>query len=129
SYFHVNAANNVNRPATIDLIDVQNNMGLVGAGGPAFVTGPGGNVRYIHTGPFGSIFRDIAFGGGAPERTTYQPGEVADITDDSGAVVHLTPTGGTAANPPQLVVTTYPIRGSGGAAIVEVDTSGGLDVA
>src|SRR5258706_6768694 len=37
----------------IDLIDVQGDMGILGAGGPAITTGPGGDVRYIHVGGTG----------------------------------------------------------------------------
>jgi len=126
SYFQVNASYDPNRPGTIDLIDVTGDFGTPGPGGPGIVTGPGGNVRYIHVG--GTVVSDIAFGIGTPTTTPYQPGETADITDDSGTVVHLTPVA-TAAGPASLTVTTYPIRGSGGAAIVRVVSSGGLSVA
>jgi hypothetical protein len=143
SYLQVNASNNPALHGTIDLIDVFNNIGTLNGGGPAITTGPGGNVRYIHVGPFGTVFRDLVFGGGQPEVTTYQAGESAVITDDSGAVVTLTPitevapttgtgtgTGSTPGTPAVafLSVTTYPIRGSGGAAIVKVESSDGLAI-
>lgn len=145
SYFQVNANYSPTHSGTIDLIDVRNTIGTAAAGGPAIITGPGGNVRYIHIGPFGTIFRDNAFGGGQPEPTPFQPGESADITDDSGSIVHLTPVGAGATPNPNFVATkpvdpttnprflgailsvlTYPIRGSGGAAIVKVITENGI---
>jgi hypothetical protein len=145
SYLQVNADYSPTHSGTIDLIDVKNQIGTLGTGGPAIITGPGGNVRYIHLGPFGTLFRDNAFGGQTPEPTPYQPGEAVDITDDSGSIVHLVPVGtGATPNPnfnaalpadpttnPQflgaiLSVLTYPIRGSGGAAVVKVDTENGI---
>lgn len=129
-YYQVNASYDPNRHGTIDLIDASQNLGLAGPGGPAITTGPGGNVRYIHApatlganqSPF--AFRDAFFGGGTPEATNYQPGEAVAITDDSGTIVHLTPDLATAA----MLVTTYPIRGSGGAAIVQVESANGVTV-
>ncbi|HSZ58295.1 MAG TPA: hypothetical protein VK797_21700 [Tepidisphaeraceae bacterium] len=119
SYFQVNALDDPNRQGRIDLIDVAISMGLNGPGGPAIVTGPDGNCRYIHIGDNGAVFRDTFFGGGTPEATLYQPGETASIVDDSGSVVNLTP-----QSPlDSLLVTTYPIRGSGGAAIVRVEVT------
>ena len=119
SYIQVNALDDPNRHGTIDLIDVSNQLGYLGVGGPAIITGPGGNCRYIHIGVGATIFRDVFFGGGAPEATLYQPGETASITDDSGSVVNLTPQ----SPADSLIVTTYPIRGSGGAAIVRVEVT------
>lgn len=139
SYLQVNAANNPAVHGTIDLIQAELAIGDLADGGPAIVTGQGGNVRYMDVGPYGVIYRDIIFGGGQPEVTEYQPGESVTLTDDSGTLVTLTPVGGApAANfnpaqpvyttPAELFVTTYPIRGSGGAAIVEVESSDSLDV-
>lgn len=133
SYFQVNALDDPNRQGRIDLIDVAVSMGLNGPGGPAIVTGPNGNCRYVHIGDQGTVFRDSFFGGGTPEGTQYQPGETASIVDDSGSVVDITPEN--AAD--SLRVTTYPIRGSGGAAIVRVEvtntasqaTAGGVNIA
>ena len=73
SYFQVNAANDPTKRGTIDLIDCTNNLGTIDAGGPAIITGPGGDCRYIHVGPTGTIFRDEAFGGGQPEGYTLRP--------------------------------------------------------
>jgi hypothetical protein len=117
SYFQVNALDDPNRRGEIDLIDVQTAMGILGIGGPAIITGPGGNCRYIHIGDNGTVFRDVFFGGGTPEATLYQPGETAQITDDSGSIVTLTPE----SRADSLSITTYPIRGSGGAVIVKVE--------
>ncbi|MEO7157295.1 MAG: hypothetical protein ABI039_07035, partial [Vicinamibacterales bacterium] len=119
----------------IDLIDSAGDIGDNSAGGPAIITGPGGNVRYMHAG--GAVFRDRLFGAGFPEETLYDFGEVANLRDDSGATVRLTsspniPVFGqpTFDNPGRLRVTTYPIRGDltgGGAAgsvIVKVIAEG-----
>jgi hypothetical protein len=116
SYFQVNALDDTTKHGTIDLIDVSGDMGILG-GGPAIVTGPGGNCRYVHVG--GIAFRDTFFGGGLPETTLFQPGETALITDDSGANVSMTPE----SPADSLLVTTLPIRGSGGSAIVSVEVT------
>lgn len=126
----------------IDLIDSRGDIGALGAGGPAIVTGPGGNVRYIRAG--GIAYRDSLFGGAEPEETTYDPGEVATLRDDSGTPVEISPipetfqsstvTGTpaqTLVDPGQLKITTYPIRGdltggaSAGSVIVRIDVQGG----
>jgi hypothetical protein len=120
SYFQVNAANDPKKHGTIDLIDVNQNFGTLNGGGPAIVTGPGGDCRYIHVGAGAAVFRDSVFGGGQPESTLFQPGETALITDDSGTNVSMTPEN--AAD--SLTVTTYPIRGSGGSAILRVSVAG-----
>jgi len=63
------------------------------------------------------MFRDEAFGGGQPDITQFDPGQSATITDDSGAILKISPgAGGT------LGVLTYGIRGSGGSAIVLVQS-------
>jgi hypothetical protein len=122
----------------IDLIDVAGNFGVLGAGGPAITTGPGGNVRYINVG--GQAFRDQFFGGGEQEATTYAPGEVVRFNDDSGTLMEFEPfprtpnpayvPGGT--NPaqigPTLTINAYPIRGSGGVAVMSVTSNGSLRV-
>jgi hypothetical protein len=122
----------------IDLIDVAGDLGTIGTGGPSITTGPGGNVRYFNVG--GAVFRDRFFGGGNQEATTYQPGEKVTLRDDSGTQIDLTPfptspnpafvPGGT--NPanlgPSLTVTAYGIRGSGGVAIINVTSTGSVEV-
>lgn len=118
SYFQVNAANDPAKHGTIDLIDCTTNFGILG-GGPAIVTGPGGNCRYIHVGQNAAVFRDPFFGGGTPEATLYQPGETAVITDDSGANVIIAPQNVADS----LSITTFPIRGSGGAAIMRIEVT------
>lgn len=89
SYFVVNSANNVNTPGTIDLIDDAGDFGTLNEGGPHIITGPHGNVRYITVG--GTTYRDSTFGGGTPEGTLYQFGETANLVDDSGSLVNITP--------------------------------------
>ena len=99
SYFQVNATDDLSKHGVIDLIDVDQSLGILGVGGPAITTGPGGNVQLgIHVEPHTlspqtapTVFRDLAFGGGQPESTLYQPGETATITDDSGSLVTITP--------------------------------------
>jgi len=123
----------------IDLIDVAGDLGSISAGGPSITTGPGGNVRYINVG--GQVFRDQFFGGNAAETTTYQPGEsVKNLVDDSGTRLDFEPfplvpnplfiPGGT--NPaqigPTLTIRAYPIRGSGGEAIIDVTSTGSVRV-
>lgn len=109
------------RDGVIDLIDISGALGLLAFGGPAIETGPGGNVRYMRVG--GPIFRDSYFGGGAPEATTFRPGETANLIDDSGAYVAISPSAGDA-----LTVTTYGVRDSGGSAIVRVDGGSGINI-
>jgi hypothetical protein len=122
----------------IDLIDVAGNMGTLSAGGPAITTGPGGNVRYMNVG--GLVFRDAFFGGGFQEPTTYQPGEKVTLRDDSGTTMDFSPfplvpnpaflPGGT--NPaqigPALTITAYGIRGSGGVAVINLTSTGSVEV-
>lgn len=122
----------------IDLIDCAGSFGTLGVGGPAITTGPGGNLRYLNVG--GPVFRDAYFGGGENDVTTYSPGEKVRLFDDSGTAIDLTPfpvvpnplfvPGGTnpATTGPSLTVQTYPIRGSGGAAIVSVVSDGSVRV-
>ena len=129
----------------IDLIDVTNSFGSLQTGGPAIATGPNGNVRYIHvnTPDAGGdgitdvrdllVFTDRFFGGGQPQQTIGQPGEVVKLTDDNGTAVNLTPiplvlnTDPTTGlpisgfnNPGFLRVLTYPIRDKAGVVIINV---------
>jgi hypothetical protein len=103
----------------------------------AIYTGPGGNVRYIRA---DSVTRDAFFGGGLPEEdTSYQPGQVVHMVDDSGAAITITPqiTGNNAFYNPNdpfssgpytgtaiTDVVTYGIRGSGGSVLVHFNASG-----
>jgi hypothetical protein len=89
SYFQVDA-NDQSNAGTIDLIDDAGDFGTLPAGGPRIITGPRGNVRFIHVG--GTAYSDAFFGGGAPLGTTYSPGFAPQIVDDSGSIVTLTPT-------------------------------------
>src|SRR6267142_2338567 len=68
------------------------------------------------------MFRDEAFGGGRPDLTMFNAGQTATITDDSGAVLRISPGTGT------LGILTYGIRGSGGSAIVRVETTTGVNI-
>jgi hypothetical protein len=126
----------------IDLIDVSEDFGTITAGGPEITTNTGGNVRYIRV--LGTIYRDLFFGSGDPENTIHGAGETVTIIDDSGARVRLNAIGQTVPNPafnpqfpqrgvperlgPQMFITTYGIRDSGGSVIVDVTSEGGLEV-
>ena len=115
----------------IDLVDVQNNLGELGPGGPAIATGPGGNIRYIRVG--GAVFRDRFFGGGAPSQTNFLPGERVDLTDDNGTAYSMLSTPRLRVvdpvtgiplpgfdNPGSLSVVTYPVRDKAGSVLVRV---------
>jgi hypothetical protein len=120
SVFHANA-DNFGDDGVIDLIDVRGNFGTLQAGGPHITTGPKGNVRFINV--EGILFRDEAFGGGQPDLTVFNPGQAATITDDSGAIIKISP-----ANGGTLGVLTYGIRGSGGSATVRVETTSAVNI-
>jgi len=110
----------------IDLIDVAGDFGTLPAGGPWITTGPKGNVRYLNVG--GDLFRDEFFGGGEPDLTVFNPGQAATITDDSGAIIKITPASGSRFNPATLGVLTYGIRGSGGSAIVRIESTQSISI-
>jgi len=120
SIFHVND-DNFGDDGVIDLIDVAGNFGTLRGGGPHITTGPKGNVRYINVG--GNLFRDEAFGGGQPDLTPFSAGQTATITDDSGAILRISP-GSTSS----LGILTYGIRGSGGSAIVRIETTASVNI-
>jgi hypothetical protein len=131
-------ADEQNDDGIIDLIDVAGDLGTLDAGGPAITTGPGGNLRYFNVG--GNVFRDAFFGGGVQEPTTYDPGEKVTLRDDSGATMNFTPfpvvrnplftPGGTnpATLAPSLTITAYGIRGSGGVAVINLTSTGSVEV-
>ena len=119
----------------IDLIDVDGDLGILGSGGPQITTGPGGNVRYIHVD--GIAYRDILFGGGAPDIVEYEPGQsVEDFTDDSGTPMILRPNPsrtfdpetGLPLFPGTLNITRYPIRDKGGLVLVNLTSTAGVEV-
>lgn len=128
-------ADGVGLDGIIDLIDASNLLGT------AISTGAGGDVRYVHA---TSVIRDPFFGGGLPEeQINFNPGQVATVRDDSGAMISITPqiTGTNPLyNPNDAFNTgpytgtaitnlvTYPIRGSGGAALVSFDANGSFDI-
>jgi hypothetical protein len=120
SVFVVNADNH-GGDGVIDLIDVKGDFGSLLGGGPHITTNAKGNVRYINVG--GQLFRDEAFGGGRPDLTMFDPGQTATITDDSGAVLRIS-----AGSTGTLGILTYGIRGSGGSAIVRIETTSGVNV-
>src|SRR5690606_17433498 len=111
-------------------------------GGPQITTNENGNVRYLRVG--GEIFRDSLFGTGlgtAANTQVFQAGETVTITDDSGAMIFIRPREVPTFEPPEdadpedpdfigrpavFSVTTYPIRGSGGSVIVNLDTDRGV---
>jgi hypothetical protein len=131
-------------PGKIDLIDVTQDLGEIGTGGPVISAGPGGDVGYIHVATGHTAFRPSIFGGNDPEETTYVKGQSAAFTDDSGANVNITPTQDTIFDPTTgtvtdnsgtLTVLTYPIAqsltnplgtGGGGVAIVRVTSTRGV---
>ena len=142
--FAVNPDNNPAIAGRIDLIDCTGNFGTLASGGPAITTGPNGDVGFINVG--GAVFQDQFFGAGTPTTTLHDPGVPVTLTDDGGAVITLTPVGTLTPNPaynasapvagvpamlgPQLELTTYGIRGSGGVVIINVTVTndGSLDV-
>jgi hypothetical protein len=125
SVFTANA-DNAGGDGVIDLIDVNGNFGTIQGGGPQITTGPKGNVRYINVG--GDLFRDEAFGGGRPDLTVFNAGQTAQITDDSGAVLRISPGSGATGTGATLGVLTYGIRGSGGSAIVRLESTGSVNI-
>jgi hypothetical protein len=150
--FHANV-DGIGSDGIIDLISVTGDFGELDDGGPAIITGPGGNVRFIHVG--GNVTQDLAFGAGQTEfangSVQQSPGTVS-FTDDSGSKIVLTPsqiqvplldpTTGlqvldpvtglgevtTAPNPVGLITRTYGIRGSGGVVVLNVVSTSGLSV-
>jgi hypothetical protein len=124
--FQVNAANNSNFAGHIDLIDDAGDFGNGGSGGPSIKVGPDGVLTYLHV--LGTVFGNSAFGQVQSGTTnTYPASTAVPIVESSGAVVTLTPVVSTTAPAPVLTVTTYPLD-DGGAAIVNVTSTGGLTV-
>ena len=153
--FHVNV-DGVGNDGIIDLISTPGNFGGVTnggiEGGPAIITGPGGNVRFIHVG--GELIQDEAFGSGTtdspdglPEGYLQQPAGAVTFTDDSGSKITLTPgaiqtittttdattgnvtvTSTSVPNATGLSTRTYAIRGSGGVVVVNVISTSGLTI-
>ena len=134
--FLVANADNQGSDGTIDLIDVTGDVGraLIGglAGGPGIITGPGGNVRYMHVG--GNLHRDSYFGGSVEtdDATLYRPGESISFMDDSGTPMLIqpvatvpVPVGGVA---PSITLRAYGVRGSGGSAIVNITSTDSVTV-
>jgi hypothetical protein len=123
----------------IDLIDCAGDFGTLTAGGPQITTGPGGNLRYLNVG--GTVFRDAFFGGSIITPAVYAPGERIRLTDDSGTTFDIEPetrpnpafipgnTNGVSATIGTTVsVIGYPIRGSGGQALVNVTADGNVRI-
>ena len=128
---------NVGADGILDLIDVVGNFGALGPGGPNITTNTGGNVRYMRVG--GLAFLPTEFGGGVPISTIHLPGETVTLTDDSGSIVRLVPSGrppvGTPQNQPtdpadlnSLIVRSYPIRGSGGVVVMDVTSDDSVNI-
>ncbi len=127
--FFVANADETNDDGTIDLIDTPGDLGTVLGGGPAIITGPGGDVRYVHVG--GQVYRDKYFGVGGPvDEINFQAGESVYINDNSGAQVTISPgpaVAGVAAPATAIArLRLYGIRGSGGSAIVNIEAEGSL---
>lgn len=125
-------ADNAGRDGIIDLIDINGIVGRSGPNGanrlllagPAFITGPGGNLRYFHV--RGDTYRDPYFGGFStePEETIFGPGEAATFRDDSGAEMKISPSGAGAS----VRVVSYGVRGSGGSAIVRATSTDAISI-
>ncbi|MCC6422874.1 MAG: hypothetical protein IT447_05295 [Phycisphaerales bacterium] len=123
----------------IDLIDVAGDFGTITGGGPILSTGAGGNVRYLRVG--GTIWQDRFFGVGTVEPATYDPGQSVTVSDDSGSQITITPV---AARNPNFVpntpgsnpslpagsvsMTAYGVRGGAGLAIIDVTTTGPVNI-
>lgn len=123
----------------IDLIDVAGDFGTLAAGGPILSTGAGGNVRYLRVG--GTIWQDRFFSNSTAEPATYDPGQSVTVTDDSGSQITITPVA--ARNPnyvpntpgsnPSLpagsiTMTAYGVRGGAGLAIIDVTSTGPVNI-
>lgn len=125
--FYVANADLEGDDGVIDLVQSNGDLGNQQSGGPAFITGPGGNVRYIVIGQGGTAWRDRYFGGGLPpmpEETLFQPGEAAVLNDDSGAEIKIAPASATG----ELRVITYGVRGSGGVVTVSVSSTASVTI-
>ncbi len=140
-------ADDTGRDGQISLIDVTGDFGSALAGvGPRISTNLGGNVGYIRVG--GSTYRDPRFGTGGVggslgggNTITVPSGRSLNVTDDSGVIVNIAPrlflnpiyVPGLSnpadprfpqylGKPADFTVTTFPVFGSGGSAIVDVTT-------
>lgn len=123
----------------IDLIDVAGDFGTAGGGGPILSTGAGGNVRYLRVG--GTIWQDRFFGIATVEPATYDPGQSVTVTDDSGSQITFTPVAPRnpnyvpnrpGSNPSlpagSITMTAYGVRGGAGLAIINVTSTGQLNI-
>ncbi len=124
---------NVGSDGIIDLIDLTGDLGTLRVGGPAITTGIGGNVRYMQVG--GTVYQDLFFGGGSYGQETVPAGQEVTIEDDSGGSITLTPVvnsynqlTGAPVDTPSLTYRAYGIRGSGGKVIIDVTSTGGINV-
>jgi hypothetical protein len=118
-------ANNASGAGRIDLIDDAGNYGNNEEGGTPITLGPGGDLRYMNV--LGAVYQDEKFGDILPAPQTFPTNSPDQVVEPSGSVVTLTPVGTTANALPQLTVTTFGLE-DGGSAIVNVTSSGGLDV-
>ena len=88
-YFEMDADSS-GRDGFIGLIDVANDLGTFRYGGPAISAGAnsvGSNVRFMRVG--GTVYRDA--GAGAGQNNVISSSRTVQITDDSGAIVSITP--------------------------------------
>ncbi len=127
-FFVVNA-DEIGRDGTIDLIDTTGDFGTPLGGGSPIITGPGGNVRYMHVG--GNLHRDyLAFGGGneTDDATLYGPGESIPFNDDSGTPMLIQPVATVPGGLPSITLRAYGIRGSGGSAVVSISSTDSVTI-
>ena len=118
-------ANNASGDGRIDLIDDAGAYGNGDEGGTPITLGPGGDLRYMNV--LGAVYNDAKFGDFLPAPQTFPTNTPDQVVEPSGSVVTLTPVGTTANALPQLTVTTFGLE-DGGSAIVNVTSTGGLDV-
>ncbi len=118
-------ADNTGNDGIIDLIDVEGQLGNLGAGGPVITTNTNGDVRYmIVTGP---VFLPSAFGATQDQATVSPIGAAATVIDDSGSTFKVTPYGPTTSTVTTTAVTTN-ADGSTTTTSTTGNTSSGISV-
>jgi hypothetical protein len=119
-------ANHASDAGTIDLIDDSGDFGDGSLGGPSIKVGPDGSLTYLHV--LGTVYGNSVFGQVLTDGPiTYPASTAVPIVESSGVVVTLTPVVTSDAPAPVLSVVTYPLD-DGGAAVVNVTSTGGLTV-
>ena len=139
SHIDVNA-DNKGDDGIIDLIDVSGQFGVLGEGGPQFVTNDGGNIRYLNVG--GTVYNPLAFGGQEDDAITFPAGTIQTFTDDSGAKYTVTANGvlttvtvnnsngstTTETTGPQISALTYPVLDKAGLVPISITSTGSMTI-